>query len=70
MVKIKHSNTHTNTTTHPNSLTLKHLPVAPKHSISITNPGGWGWKAPPQESSRLLVYKVSQRYDFSATLHF
>lgn len=41
MVKIKHSNTHTNTTIYPNSLALKHLPVAPKHCTSITNPGGW-----------------------------
>lgn len=41
MVKIKHSNTQTNTTNYPNSLTLKHLPAPPKHGISITNPGGW-----------------------------
>lgn len=38
MVGIEYSNTHINTTTHPNTLALKHLLVAPKPPISITNP--------------------------------
>jgi len=44
MGEIKYSNTHINTTTHPNSLALKRLLIAQKPPTSITNPRVW-WLA-------------------------